>query len=699
MNEIFDRGVHPLYSVMAAVCAIAVIIVLIRTSKDKNSEKTASHVVLYRWVVYFCLQDALWGIFAAHIITSDALLFATSALFHLSSAVMTIVWVYYLISTIKQVRYERLMKGLDWFLVAVQIILLLANFFRNFMFYIDDEGFYASTGYRYIIFYLQFIVYIAIGIVSISAVFVKKQERKKLLNLTTDDAMGEPVPKERTVGVKFMENPAQRVAEQQSEEEYSLLAVFFINLAPLVAGIFQMLYPDAPANSIGFSIGCIIVYTYIAAANEKKIAKLNAEKAYRKIIEMQNLSLREKEASLVKALQEAELANKAKSTFLFNMSHDIRTPMNAIIGYTEMALRHRSEEKTMLDSLRKIKSSSDFLLSIINDILDMARIEAGKISIEEKVVRITDINESLTQMVKINASAKDIKVNSDCEALVDTYVWADQNHINQVISNLLSNAIKYTNKGGEIWHIVRQIPCSRDGYGCFQTIIRDNGIGMSEEFVKKIFEQFEREKTSTVSGIQGTGLGMSIVKTLVDMMHGDIVIESEPGKGTRVTVTFEHKIATEEEVAEFYTPTASKDGIISDNELEGIKVLLVEDNEMNREIALDILTESGIQVDTAEDGDIAYQKVLNSKPGQYDLILMDVQMPRLNGYEATRLIRKIENDDIAGIPIVAMTANAFEEDKQNALDAGMNGHLSKPIEVHKLITLLKSIKTNQVNRW
>lgn len=707
MNELFDGSVHPLYAVMAAVCAIIVSVVLIRTRKDKNNEKTDIHVILYRWVVFFCLQDAVWGVFAAHVLENDIILFITSGIFHLSSAVMTLVWVFFLISIIKKVRYEGVIKGISIFLVAVQTVLLISNFYNNFMFYIDEEGFYTSTGYRYILFYLQFAVYIAIGIISLSVILIKKKDTKKLHEtvntqdietpLSREDGAGEGSAPESLTSDSLLQMTEVGDGRDEEDDCYSILAVFFINLAPLVAGFFQMLYPDAPANSIGFAVGCIIVYTYIAEANEKKIAKLNAEKAYHKIFEIQNMSLREKEASLVQALQEAELANNAKSTFLFNMSHDIRTPMNAIIGYTEMALRHKEDGATIIDSLRKIRSSSDFLLSIINDILDMARIESGKVKIEESVTCISEANEALTQMIRINASAKDITVHCDAEALVDDYVWSDQNHVNQIVTNLLSNAIKYTPEGGEIWHCVRQVPCSREGYGCYQIIVRDNGIGMSKEFLSRIFDQFERENTSTVSGIQGTGLGMSIVKNLIELMDGKIDIESEPGKGTKVTVTLEHRIATEDETAEYRNRNKPVEVMRLGQVIDDIHVLLVDDNEMNREIAFDILEESGISVEVAEDGDIAYEIVKNSKPGQFDAVLMDVQMPRMNGYEATKLIRKLEQDELANIPIIAMTANAFEEDKRNAIDAGMNAHLSKPIDVHKLVNLLRTFKNVDKN--
>ena len=648
MESMVDRSVHPLYAVMAFVCAVSVILIFarIRINKTNNNEKKSLNAIL-KWVIFFCLQDGIWGLFAAHIIKSDILLFITSTIFHFSSAMSTFVWVIYFLSTLTKIKRPAFFKIITGALVLVQICMLVANFFTRFMFDIDADGYYVSTDYRRILFYLQFAVYIITGILSLS-----------------------------------------RIIRERKGHNRNFIVVFCVNLSPIVFGFFQMLYPDAPANSIGFSISCLLIYTFIVTELEHQVEELKAREEMQIIIERQNEELVAKEQSLLAALEMAENANESKSRFLFNMSHDIRTPMNAIIGYTEMALRHTDDSNPVRDSLTKIKTSSSFLLSIINDVLDMARIEYGKIDLEESIVNTSEINESLTQMIQVNAKAKGITVHSANQDVTDMYVWADKNRVNQIVSNLLSNAVKYTNDGGEIWHIVKQIPYDKAGFGKYQTIVKDNGVGMSPEFLEKVFDEFEREGDEKTNKVQGTGLGMSIVKKLVDMMNGTIEISSEKNKGTTVIVTLIHRIATKEEIEEY----EKKSNDVHDEDYDvfkGKKILLVEDNEMNREIAMDILGDYGMSVDTAEDGTVAMEKMRNAVYGQYDLVLMDIQMPKLNGYEATKMIRNLDDPRIAGIPIIAMTANAFEEDRNEAIEAGMNEHIAKPIDIKKMSDTLK----------
>ncbi len=656
VEDLFDRPVHPLYSVMAFVGALIALILIIRTgTRGKYNQKSDLHFPVYCWTLFFCLQDGIWGLFAAHIFVNDVCLFVASTVFHLSSALTTYIWVSYMLSVLKeQVKRPKLIKHATGVLVLIQLALLVMNFFTKSLFFLDENGWYTTTKYRTILFYMQFAVYALISVLSFLAI----------------------------------------LKAQKGREKNNLAVVLSVNASPVFFGVFQMLYPDAPASSIGFSLGCIVIFTFLEEELRREVAEYKAREEFLSIIEEKNIELKAQQDSLCDALQMAESANIAKTSFLFNMSHDIRTPMNAIIGYTERALRYSEDMDKLEDSLKKIKTSSDFLLSIINEVLDMARIESGKVKIEESIVDICEVTSSLSEMIMANAASKDIAVCSEYNQVTHSRVWMDKQHVSQIMSNLLSNAIKYTKAGGEIWHVVRERPSENPGYAIYETIITDNGIGMSSEFLEKIYNEFEREKTSTVSGIQGTGLGMSIVKHLVDIMGGRINIESEVGQGTTVTVTMEYRIATEEEIAE----EAKKDeeGMEEPEDiLKGMHVLLVEDNEMNREIATEILTDRGIFVDAAGDGDIAVDKIKNSAPGQYDLVLMDVQMPRMNGYDATRAIRALENPFLANIPIIAMTANAFEEDKKNALDAGMNGHLSKPIDIPVLLKTISQLQSGE----
>jgi len=397
---------------------------------------------------------------------------------------------------------------------------------------------------------------------------------------------------------------------------------------------------------------------------------------------------KEKEKELQSALEMAKSANEAKTTFLNNMSHDIRTPMNAIVGFTNRALKNTENEEIVKDSLTKVSDSSGYLLQIINDVLDMAKIESGKFEIVEEVHHPIVVGKRLVDIFTANASAKDIKITTSFEDIKDEYILLDENHVSQIIANLISNSIKYTQPGGQVWYTVRQIPCEKEGYAKFVSIVKDNGKGMSEEYLNHLFDRFTREQSTTKSGVQGTGLGMSIVKSLVDVMGGTIDVKSKLGEGTEITITLEHRIPTKEELDEYF---ASKD---EENKLEISKirfknkhVLLVEDNALNREIASELLLDMEMIVDEAEDGSIAVKKVQelvdNDKP-LYDVILMDLQMPIMNGYDAAKAIRDIPTKDNHHIPIIALSANAFEEDKRKSLEQGMDDHVAKPIDFDKL---------------
>ena len=526
-------------------------------------------------------------------------------------------------------------------------------------------------------------------------------------------------------------------------------------------------------------------------------------------------------AKLQVAVEKAETANRAKSTFLSNMSHDIRTPMNAIIGFTTLALSNIDDTDRVKDYLGKTLASSNHLLSLINDVLDMSRIESGKIHLEEVEVNLSDVLHDLKTIVSGQIYAKQLELYMDVMDVTDEDVYCDKTRLNQILLNLLSNAIKFTPAGGTVSVRVRQLAGKVRGCGQYEFRIKDNGIGMSQEFAQKIFEPFERERTSTVSRIQGTGLGMAITKNIVDMMGGTIEVQTAQGKGTEFTVCVPMRAQTEQrpvekiteleglkalvvdddfntcdsvtkmlvkvgmrsewtlsgkeavlrarqsiEMSDAYhayiidwrlpdmngievtrqirslnddtpiiiltaydwsdieveakaagvTAFCSKPMFLSDlretlmsalgpkrtdaaqellpekqENFKGRTILLVEDNELNREIALEILSEYGFQVDTAENGAVAVEKVRTSAPGRYDLVLMDVQMPVMDGYTATRQIRALEDPALAGIPILAMTANAFDEDRRNAMASGMNGFLSKPIIVGDLVQELRKI--------
>jgi signal transduction histidine kinase/CheY-like chemotaxis protein len=402
----------------------------------------------------------------------------------------------------------------------------------------------------------------------------------------------------------------------------------------------------------------------------------HSEQEYRKSLEQKNVALQ-------LAVQRETKANLAKREFLFNMSHDIRTPMNAIIGFTALAQTHIDDRGQVEDYLKKISVSSQHLLSLINDVLDMSRIESGKVTLEAKPVHLPELVHELRDIVQAVVSEKDLSLTLDTVGVENEDVIADPLRLEQILINVLANAVKFTPDGGQISLWIVQKDTAPAGYADFEFHIKDNGIGMSEEFQKHIFEQFARERTSTVSKIQGTGLGMAITKSLVDMMGGRITVKSEQGKGSEFTISLRFPIG---EAKTEQTPPAAKASASA-----GKKLLVVEDNELNLEIASTLLKEAGFEVDTAENGKIAVEKVEAASADRYDLILMDIQMPEMDGYEATRRIRALPDTKKAALPIVAMTANAFEDDRKNALRAGMNGHIAKPLDIQKLFQVLSEL--------
>ncbi len=384
----------------------------------------------------------------------------------------------------------------------------------------------------------------------------------------------------------------------------------------------------------------------------------------------------ERRRELEEALHRAEDASRAKSAFLFNMSHDIRTPMNAIIGYTELLESHCDDPEKRTDYIRKIKSSSEYLLALLNDVLEMARIESGKQMLDEVPTDLWEFDRSLLSVFETQMAQKGLRFTHTLN-IQHSAIYCDSVKVKEIMLNILSNAYKYTQPGGQIDVCVTELPCDVSGQVLLRTVVTDTGIGMSEGFLDTVFDSFTRERTSTESGQNGTGLGMAITKRLVDLMGGEISIESRQGCGTTVTVLLPHRLA---EAPADTVHTAH----CQDVSLAGKRILLAEDNDLNAEIAAELLQADGLLVERASDG-VACISMLETHPaGYYDLILMDIQMPNMDGYAATTRIRKMDTSALADIPIVAMTANAFAEDKKRALDVGMNAHIAKPIDLPTL---------------
>ena len=388
------------------------------------------------------------------------------------------------------------------------------------------------------------------------------------------------------------------------------------------------------------------------------------------------------------ALKKAEDASLAKTRFLNNMSHDIRTPMNAILGYAQIMEDELNgkEMPEVSEHLEKLQQSGNLLLSIINNVLDMARIESGRMELDENYCRIEDVWKSLFAVFDENAMKKNIALHYAMN-VEHEHVLTDVTKVKEILVNILSNAIKYTPAGGSVMVDVDELPCDESGYMIVKIRVSDTGIGMSQDYQTKIFEAFTREQNTTKSKIAGTGLGMSIVKKYVDLLGGTINVESELGKGSTFTVTLKHRIADES----YYVKKHIEEPGTGSEILEGRNILLTEDNDLNAEIAEAILERAGLKTERVEDGIQCVNRIMEMPVGTYDMILMDIQMPKMDGYKATQAIRNLPDRDKACIPIIAMTANAFVEDKRDAIAAGMNGHIAKPIQVDKLLSMLAEV--------
>lgn len=462
--------------------------------------------------------------------------------------------------------------------------------------------------------------------------------------------------------------------------------------------IFTACYPVMAGDGSGEILGALCMemdmedtYAYLEQSRRTtiKLAYIACIVAMLLVVVIYLTLLRQnkKETAQKQLLQEAALAadaaNKAKSTFLFNLSHDIRTPMNAILGYAELVSRNVNSPDKIKEYNSKIRICGKRMLSILDNVLELSRIESGNVTLEESAVDASSVLDDCLPMVQAEADKKHqtLTVSKKMEY---PYLYCDTTRVTEIILNLISNAIKYTGEGGLIQCAITQSPGPEEGWVYQQMSVTDNGIGMSEEFQKHIYESFARERSSTVSGIEGTGLGMGIVKNLVDLMHGTIEVKSKLGEGSTFTFRIPCRIASFEE-------TQPRRLIQDTNreKLQGKRILLAEDNNLNAEIAIALLTEEGLIVERAEDGVKCLEMLEKAPSDYYNFILMDVQMPVLNGYDTTQKIRRQMDPMKAAIPIIALTANAFAEDRQKALDIGMNDHVAKPIDMNRLIPVLE----------
>lgn len=505
-------------------------------------------------------------------------------------------------------------------------VLSIASWWTHWLFYADDAGVY----HRGTLFALQIVfpyTYVVVTLVSAVAYSITRKEKRSAVIMTI-----------------------------------ALIPALICSVLQVIAGGSYIL--------AGLTLSAIFVYMELCMEDIRKVEKL--------------AMLEKSKRELEEALDMANKANSAKTVFLNSMSHDIRTPMNAIIGFTDLLGENLGDEKKARDYIGKIKSSSDYLLSLINNVLEMARIESGRSDLDERDISVEKSLDAVYWIFEAQMKEKHIDFIWDVNVKHNN-IKCDVVKLKEILMNIINNAYKYSLPGDSVAVRIEEIPCDRDGYARIQTTVKDTGIGMSEEFLEHIFEDFTRAQTSTESGQFGTGLGMAIVKKIVDLMGGTIDVQSKQGIGTTFTVTLEHKIA--EIAAENREVVKSTE----DYSFRGKRILLVEDNDLNAEIAQTILAGTGMTVDRACDGIQCVDVLKGSEPGYYDMVLMDIQMPNMDGYEATRIIRQLEDKRLSEIPIIAMTANAFAEDRKQAFDAGMNGHIAKPINAEDLKMTLAGI--------
>lgn len=498
-------------------------------------------------------------------------------------------------------------------------------------------------------------------------------------------ALGEPV--EYCMGVKKGDNVVYSLLERgislidQSAMTNAMYAYSVPSFRYTLTDFIRDHVPLVLTVTLIFIASIAAVAIVLAVSLRRTKEQKRMEEEMLRVTTEQKEELEAARDDLQDAVELAEQASRAKSAFLFNMSHDIRTPMNAIVGLTDLAGRHPDDPALVRDHLDKIRASSDVLLSILNNVLEMSQIEKGAVELEETVCAIGPLYDGLSTVFEPEMEEKGIRFVRTLDLRHD-HVYCDPAKLRQIFLNILSNAWKFTDPGGQVRMRTEELPSDRDGTALFQTVVRDDGRGMSEEFLPKIFDEFAREKASERNVIEGTGLGMSIVRRLVDLMGGSVQVESRPGEGTSVTVRIPHRIAAEEDLADLSDPGDAA------YHFDGKRILLAEDNDINAEIVSEILESVGFSVERAEDGKICLDMVEERPTGYYDLILMDIQMPNMDGYEATRAIRGLDQPGRSDLPILALTANTSEEDKRHAAEAGMDRHLGKPIDVDGMLKTL-----------
>ena len=648
------------YSIIGILASILLLITnrdLLSGNKKDLTDTERDYRYFLLWVLGYYITDAFWGIFDIYKLTK--LQFIDTTLYFVAMAAVVLLWTRYVISYLKAKNiFERLLRHTGNLFFVFEIIVILVNIFYPIMFWFDDKGNYQAGAARHITLAIQILMFLLTSIYTLR-ITVKTEGSIKRRHLT--------------VGL------------------FGIAMIVLIGL--------QIAYPLLPFYAMGYMLGTCLLHSFVTEDEKEEYRRELEEAIVREQIQSKELS--ESREALKKALADAEYANKAKTAFLSNMSHEIRTPMNAIIGLNNIALNDESASDRIKDYLGKIKYSAQHLLGIINDILDMSRIESGHMTVNNIEFSLNDNLEQVNTMIREQCRDKEINYECKINGHIDDFYVGDGMKIKQVLINILGNAVKFTPKDGKISFIIEEVT-RLENKASLKFIISDTGIGMNKDFLPHIFDAFSQEDTSSTSKYGSTGLGMPITKSIVELMNGNIEVTSEKGKGTTFNVTItlgisdkkadkkdlEGQNSNETTISEQQTSSQDSNGKAN---FKGCRVLLAEDMPVNSEIMKMVLAMKEINVELAENGKIAVEMFTKHEAGYYNAILMDMRMPEMDGLEASKTIRALDREDAKRIPIIALTANAFDEDVQRSMQAGLNAHLSKPVEPEALFETLEKL--------
>ena len=630
------------YSIIGILASVILLIInqdLIRKGKELTKAQRTYRLFLVGVMGYY-ITDLLWGILdEQHLIV---ILYADTVVHFAAMAMAVMLWTKYVIDYLDGgTRFERMLFLVGRYFLCFELVVIVINFFYPLLFSFDENGAYQAHIARYITLGIQILMFLLTSIYTLHRT-IRSKGSVKLRHLT--------------------------------------IGLFGIIMIVLIA--VQVFYPLMPFYAMGYMLGTCLLHSFVME-DEKEEYRQELEEAFERE-QQQKLELAQNREALQAALASAEHANRAKTAFLSNVSHEIRTPMNAIIGLNNIAMNDPSASDKVKEYLTKIGVSSQHLLAIINDILDMSRIESGRMTIKKEEFSFTKAVEHVNMMIGGQCRDKGLHYSCDLQENMDEYYIGDEMKLKQIMINILGNAVKFTPEGGTVRFGVEE--CARnERMTTLKMIFEDTGIGISEEFLPHIFDAFSQEDSSTANRYGSTGLGMPITKSLVELMNGNIEVQSKKGEGTTFTVTVtleqsEGKIATNEQ-------TKPKDA----TEKKERRILLAEDMSINAEIMVTLLAMHDIMADHAENGKIAVELFEKHEPGYYDAILMDMRMPEMDGLEATKKIRSMDRADAKTIPVIALTANAFDEDVQRSMQAGLDAHLSKPVEPDLLFEKLESL--------